>query len=418
MMSHYLRSSSILGLLILMGKALGFTRELILANQYGANSDSDIAILLLTFPDILVNVLISGGLAASLTPLLVKFESPLSQRQVSAFLSICVFVVFAILAFILFPLQEKVFSLLSPSLDTQKILESYKAYCLTLIAVPLTAVAGVTTCFFNARRKFLRGGVGTVVFNIAIIVSLLLGKSLSVFNSISIGVVIGSLIRLLIMHEAFLCLPFKLQRVKSYINFSFIKNFMVNFTFSTSIVLSLVLSRTFASTSSVGALSLFSYVIKFVELPVGILMGVLSTLILTQRKISIKVLNKYGYIFFALTMFISIPVIWQPQLLTYFLDIGRKFSPEQVNSINTMIRCGFIFLPFQVLALYFSTVYAKVEARKVLFCNSIILFGLVLLLNLVFSFRGVLGSFLAYEISFMILVLVNLYQNKFLAKKF
>ena len=85
MMSHYLRSSSILGLLILMGKALGFTRELILANQYGANSDSDIAILLLTFPDILVNVLISGGLAASLTPLLVKFESPLSQRQVSAF---------------------------------------------------------------------------------------------------------------------------------------------------------------------------------------------------------------------------------------------------------------------------------------------------------------------------------------------
>ena len=146
-------------------------------------------------------------------------------------------------------------------------------------------------------------------------------------------------------------------------------------------------------------------------------MGVLSTLILTQRKISIKVLNKYGYIFFALTMFISIPVIWQPQLLTYFLDIGRKFSPEQVNSINTMIRCGFIFLPFQVLALYFSTVY-KVEARKVLFCNSIILFGLVLLLNLVFSFRGVLGSFLAYEISFMILVLVNLYQNKFLAKKF
>ena len=116
-------------------------------------------------------------------------------------------------------------------------------------------------------------------------------------------------------------------------------------------------------------------------------------------------------------MFISIPVIWQPQLLTYFLDIGEN-SPEQVNSINTMIRCGFIFLPFQVLALYFSTVYAKVEARKVLFCNSIILFGLVLLLNLVFSFRGVLGSFLAYEISFMILVLVNLYQNKFLAKKF
>ena len=418
-MLKLLRQFGTLGILILLGKSLGFIRELILANEYGANPESDIAIILLTMPDLIVNILLSGGLTATLIPLLVKCDSLALQKQISTLVSRIVFFIFTCSAVALLPFQKIVFRFLSPGLDIDFASDVHTAYYLTLMALPLTALAAVSACLFNANRQFIRGGLGTIVFNTAVISALLLGgNSYPAFSSIAIGSLIGSFVRVTIVHEAFLNPLIHTRELQQRMNIKFIKNFLVNFSFSTSLILAMIIARSFASLGSSGGLSLFSYVIKFVELPVGVLMGIVSALILSQRKTTLHSINQNALFIFLLTFAISLPIILRPESLTFLLDLGGKFTADQILEINAMLRIGFVFLPFQALALYFSTLYAKIEARRVLFCNSIVLLSTVIVLSYLFGHsQGALGVVFAYGASFFAIVCINFFQNKYVLGK-
>ena len=56
-----LGSSTILSLAILAGRLTGLVRELQLAATFGVSTDADIAVLCLTLPDLLVNLLLLEG---------------------------------------------------------------------------------------------------------------------------------------------------------------------------------------------------------------------------------------------------------------------------------------------------------------------------------------------------------------------
>ena len=104
--------------------------------------------------------------------------------------------------------------------------------------------------------------------------------------------------------------------------------------------------------------------------------------------------------------------------MTFLLDLGGKFTADQILEINAMLRIGFVFLPFQALALYFSTLYAKIEARRVLFCNSIVLLSTVIVLSYLFGHsQGALGVVFAYGASFFAIVCINFFQNKYVLGK-
>ena len=57
-----LRAGLTVAIFVLLGRITGFGREWLLAVQSGASSVTDVAIVLLTFPDLMVNLLLGGGL--------------------------------------------------------------------------------------------------------------------------------------------------------------------------------------------------------------------------------------------------------------------------------------------------------------------------------------------------------------------
>lgn len=55
-----------LSLALMAGRLAGFGREVLLASSLGLSEQADIAIVLLTVPDLLVNLLLSGGIGVAL----------------------------------------------------------------------------------------------------------------------------------------------------------------------------------------------------------------------------------------------------------------------------------------------------------------------------------------------------------------
>jgi len=73
------RSGSVVAALLLLGRLTGFGREWLRSARAGASGNSDLAIVLLTLPDLLVILLLGGGLGATLVPVLQQL--PAGQRQ-------------------------------------------------------------------------------------------------------------------------------------------------------------------------------------------------------------------------------------------------------------------------------------------------------------------------------------------------
>ena len=63
-----LLSSIVVNAGILLGRLAGFAREALIAKNFGVSSEADVVILLLTVPDILVNLLVGSALTAALIP--------------------------------------------------------------------------------------------------------------------------------------------------------------------------------------------------------------------------------------------------------------------------------------------------------------------------------------------------------------
>ena len=101
--SHLITSGIVVGFLIGLGRLTGFTRELLIAGNFGASQESDLIILILTTPDILINFLIGGALGIVLVPDLksrTKQESVIYYQKIMLIIaSIFIFIWFLISLF-------------------------------------------------------------------------------------------------------------------------------------------------------------------------------------------------------------------------------------------------------------------------------------------------------------------------------
>ena len=73
----------------MLGRLLGFAREVLLAARLGTSAEAEVAIVALTLPDYLVGVLFSGGLSAALVPAL-RGTAEESRADLFRFAATCV----------------------------------------------------------------------------------------------------------------------------------------------------------------------------------------------------------------------------------------------------------------------------------------------------------------------------------------
>ena len=412
-------STIVVASLILVGRITGFTREWLISSISGANEQTDIAVVLLTFPDLIVNLILGGGLSTSLIPFLSSLDNQNKKKFITQ-ISIFIFLIFVIFALIFSINLSLLWALLAPGIGQEIKQAANINFLIILFCLPICAITGVLTSYLNSKSNFKIAASGTILFNSGIIFGLFI--NIPILWRISLGVLIGSLLRFFAQNYFIRVFNdmhglFKENLIKK----EFLKLFLFNFSFVTSIILMPTFGRAWASTINTGSLTLFSYGSRLIELPLGIIIGSLTTVLLTKltNDSSISNIIKSIKIVFLVTITISIFAFFFTPLIVKIVYFKGQFNKNQIEELVSITRIGYLFLVPQAFISLFSTIFSARKKQKILIPVGILMVILINLLSYIFSFNGKLTS-IAYAngITYLLIsVLLYFLLNKFIDKK-
>ena len=414
-------STIVVASFILIGRIAGLIREWLLSSISGANAETDVAVVLFTFPDLIVSLLLGGGLSTSLIPYLGSLEKQKKKKFVRQ-LSIYIGLIFLILALLISFKLDILWNILAPGIGQEVKRDANNYFLIILFCLPLTAITGVLTAYLNSKSNFKIAASGNVLFNIGIIIGLLI--NIPIFFRITIGIIIGSILRFIVQNSyanLFKNIWLKGLFNENLITKEFIKLFVFNFTFVTSIILVPNIGRAWASTINEGSLSIFSYGNKLIELPVGIIIGSLSSVLLTKLSNDSSILNIIKSIRFVLlvTIIFSIPAFFAAPLIVKTVYFKGQFDNYQLTELIAITKIGYLFLVPKVLVTLFSTIFAARKKQKILVPLGIVMILLSNFFSYIFSFSGKLES-IAYAngITYLLTsILLYILLNKYISKK-
>lgn len=400
-----------------MGRLSGLIRELVIVNQFGFTSNTDIAIIFLTLPDFLIGVLLTGGLTAILIP---SFQS-MPYKNINILftqLNILVFCIFFVISLIIFFNPKILLSIFAPGISFS--INNNFLISLFFIAssIPFTAITGISGAMLNYKNKFFIVGCGTLIFNISVIGFIFLGFF---YNKpllyLSIGVFVGSVLRwssqfLLIIksvHLSFLNV--------NLISWRLIKNFFYAFLGSSVLVLVPIFTRSIVSFFGEGYIATFNFASKVVEVPIILIVISGSTtaypkivsLLSKGKKVEcdIFISNRINFIIGS-SMTIILTGFFYSEGIISFLLFSQETSSSEIIKITNFVNILLLSMPFVGFSTYMTLILnAKHVPLKVLFSAfpSLIVMFLALYLSVVIGREAIfLSSYILFFIMHSIIL--------------
>ena len=409
------KSYLVITFLLSFGKISGFLRDFLIAFYQGADRSSDIALLLISLPDLFTNFILAGGFSSTLVPI---FSSLSQTVSVSYFrsLSTQIFFLFSIFTAFIVIYSHLAIKLFLPSFSNSDISSFLPYFRITLIGVPITALTAVSQAYLLSEQNFKLSQSGTLFFNLSIIFFLLIPFDLPYFSKIVIAILLGVVLRYSV--QFFAVKPFTYSSTLDKLTPSLIQLIRKLFPatlFSLSIIISPLIARSFASTVDDGAFSLFTYAFKLSDLPITLISGSFSTLLIgslaeslsedSEPNISLAApVIRYSFMF-SISMLIPL-FIFTPELIGFLFD-RSSLSAEQLFSLISLSRVSFLSIPSKGLLLFILPLCTFLSKIRFLYLG----FFLYLLITFVFSFvftdaLGLVGSSASILLSSSIVTLV------------
>lgn len=344
-------------------------RELELASVLGVTPDADVAVLLLTLPDLLVNLLISGGLSAALVP---RFGALRAEQAMVLFrrASLAALALFGLAGLALVAWPQAVFSLLAPGMQWPLMAGSFSLTAVA-IAILLTGTAGVAGAYLNANHHFFVTGCGTFIFNACILSALLLANGSSdLLTFLAAGIAVGAALRWV---SQLVTLPSGVWRSQAegpLVDKALVKAFTAATLASALMLLAPIVVRAMASTLGSGAIASFNYAQKLVELPVGILITSISTVALSRLS-TLQAQNKSSEAAASLTqdtqyalliaMAVTVPGIWFADSAVHAVFARGEMGPLPLMRVTDLTRIALLSIPCVAIS---SMAIASLNASK------------------------------------------------------
>jgi peptidoglycan biosynthesis protein MviN/MurJ (putative lipid II flippase) len=367
------------------GRLSGFVREAFIASEFGASEETDLIIVFLSAPDILVNLLVAGALGMALIP---EFKS-MEKRQTVAlyqqtmFFLFSVFLIVSVLAYLF---SSEILNTFAPGLDNALHDKYSNIFGVTFVAIPLTVAAGVTTAFLHFKDKFLVPALGTFIFNMVLIIGLYFASSFDTERMliiIALSVSVAALVRWLVQVLNSKTLPFSFTVLtETLLSTSIIKRYIYCVLTGGIIFLMPVIARSLASLNGAGELSLVNYAIKLVEFPLGVVLTVFAIVFFPQfseyfsQRDEVKFRDTFQQVFLSVVA-ISIAVFVPLQLFSFsatsiVYDWGG-LSLYQLQKIADYFYHVSSTLPFQGMnALLLAVIASRRDTISPLICTTLL----------------------------------------------
>ena len=395
MIKTILLSTLVLNIGLLLGRLSGFVRESIVATTYGTSSQADIVVLMLTVPDLLVNILVGGAMGAVLIP---EFNSSSGNAKKLLFQTAVFFgIVFTLISTFLYWQSYTLVELLAPGFEDAQTLQASIGLGWVVWLVPLTVLAGIVTAYLHSKNKFAIASLGTLIINITIIAGLLLVYF--GFGSIfwvAMFVLLGGALRLL---SQLISVDMKWDPVQSFDSILLNKGILLRYIqalLSGSILLFIpVLARAYASYSGEGSVAIMNYSTRLIEFPLAIAITVFTVTLFPRLSDSFinnkKLYNKLVGYGSQATLSISILIMITLILLSnHYADVVFNYGhmqTEDLFTIQQLISIGLFALPLQGMSFFLTAVFHSQKNTKVpLIINSIgLLVFIMIYINSIFG---------------------------------
>jgi putative peptidoglycan lipid II flippase len=266
--------------LLVASRLLGLLRESALAATFGASGLADVAVLMLTLPDLLAGVLASGALAYVLLPAWVGLDDAdvaATQRRIAAIL----LVVGIALALALVLLREPALGWLAGGIPTSVRPVAGQALVWSAAALPAALLAGLWTTRLQHQRDFLGMYCAGIVVNVVLLAVIagcaLAGSRLAALAWLGGGLVSAMALRLVWLRSRQPAAPALAHRTEAAVLPA--PSVWLWAALAAGLPLALPFTaRSLASQSGEGGLAIFNYAWKLVELPLMLAIQLVATL--------------------------------------------------------------------------------------------------------------------------------------------
>ncbi|MFA4133396.1 MULTISPECIES: murein biosynthesis integral membrane protein MurJ [unclassified Brevibacillus] len=403
MLRKLFKAGSLVFLGILLGRLSGFFRESVLATNLGITNQADIAVLILTLPDLLINILIGGAMGAALIPEMKQLGQKEAWRLfLQSSVLICAF--FSLLSIVLIMSASYIVTIFAPGFSIEDIQVTSHLLVIVSWSIPITAMTAVATSFLQANNKFFTAALGTLIFNLTIITALLF-PSENKLSILSYSILLGAVIRYVsqVINSVSMY-----ERTNVWNGMLVHKQLILKYFQALAtgglIFLLPVIARIIGSYEGTGSQAMINYSNKFIELPLGAILTVfpvvlfpkLSQLFSNQEteKQGISIARESLRLVFILSVVMAISLSWFSLDFIKALFGQGSIPGESIKKIAYLTSLGLLALPAQGMSAMTQVIFNSKSDMKSPFYISLWAVIVYLLLASVlqprFSIEGVI----------------------------
>lgn len=356
----------------LAGRIAGFVREAALAYRLGASETTDVAIVALTYADLMTSLLIAGGMSAVLIPQLSALaaaregddsaERDLFWRALlAAVLAATGIALTASLA------SGSLVRLLAPGLSADASTHAARLMAVSAWAFPGWAVAGVSTAFLQHRGAFGIPALQNVAFNAVAVFTLLFFVSVAVVWPLAVAAVVGAALIALMQLARVVTLIGRPRLAGWRLPDRFVRRYAQALATGAGLVALPFLVRALASLQGPGGLSVVNFATKLIELPNGTLLTALSVALFPaltaafaegERARSAALVRRAALLLFGVSVVAALLVTVPAPLWAQIIYGRGQLTADDVASVGGYARILGLGLPGQALAHFMISVAA------------------------------------------------------------
>ena len=401
-----------------------------LARTLGIGPDADVAVLVLSFPDLLTTVLVGGAVSAVVIPDFKAAQATGGARRL--FVSMIVLVgaatgLVALAAAVGAPLFVRA---LGPGLAESTAARAVPLFALAAAVFPLTALAAVTTGYLQATGRFGVPAAGTLIFNATLVAAVGLFARPGALAAVAAGALAGASLRWLSQLVAALRVPDAPgalpRRARDLAGLA--RRYPEALGATSAIVLVPFAARTIASFGATGDVASLTYALRIVDFPLGSFITVgsvaalphLAELVVAHRRgEAALLLADLLRVTAALTVPVTVALVASAGPLAALLYGRGAAGPAAVEQIGSLAAVALLSLPAQGANAAFTAVYVadrRLGTAFVINALGLIAFAVVALVaGERAGPRGIAAAYVALHWTLALVYIVDLRRARGLA---
>lgn len=196
-----IKKGSVITIITLISRPLGYVREAIQAYIFGATLLVDAFIVAYNFPELIQTLFFSGATSAFLVPVCSKYLN--NDKDYSSiyatFINLSV-IITIIISLIFFFLSSAITNIIAPGFSPEAKDITRKLFILMIPVISLHTMLSVIKAFLNAKEHFAAPEVSGIILNIVFIcAAILLSRQFGIY-SLAIGVSLGSVLQIIVQY--------------------------------------------------------------------------------------------------------------------------------------------------------------------------------------------------------------------------